>query len=223
MSKLSLTRGEVITTGLAIAGRPDLTSEARMWLNLFLDEFYSNQDMDWLVKTISAQAVSNGVSLPSDYRAMKSLIMNDSGSQLEIEVINDADEYDRRRVGYSSTTGFPVLAWADWDNKTLYFLPPPKSGLTMDLKYYYYPTLPDPNDVGSDNDTIKWELPAQILVDFIKSAAMEYNDDVRQDAATQKLMDKIALARFNNRDARAGSTRTKMGRRFRKRRGYSGD
>lgn len=185
---------------------------------MFLEEFYYSQDVDWLVKSLTAQAVSQGMSMPSDYRAAKSVILYQNNSPYEIQILNDSAQYDSIRAGIGdSTTGVPVIGYANHNDSKFYFAPSPSSDITMDLYYYQFPSIPDPDTAGEDSSVPTWGMPYSILIDMIKARAMEYNDDARQDAANQMVMGKIAQAKLNNRDNRAGSSRMKMGKRFRKR------
>lgn len=217
MAALSLTRAQIIAQGLALAGRPDLTSDARLWLNLFLEKMYMTQDFDWLVKTGSGLSVTNGVAFPTDYRAGKSGIINyANGSTAPVTVLARADEYDMHKISIGPTTeGQPEFVYANHDERKFYFLPAPDQVYTWDLKYFYIPTLPDHTDSGTDTQTVKWGLPATILIDHIKARAFEYNDDQRQEGANVQVMNDVTLAKMNNHDKRAGSTRMPMGKRFR--------
>lgn len=219
MAKLDLSRGDIIEEGLALAGRPDLTSNARLWLNMFLEEYYFTQDSEWLVKLGSGLAVTNGMSMPTDYRATKSaVIIASNGSKAILNTINNAAEYDALRVGYDSTnTGTPTTMYIDSQQRKFYFLPAPTSGHTLDLQYFYVPEIGSAADNSDDNDAPVWGLPSYILVDFVKAAAAEYQDDSRQDSMRELVQRKIAAAKLNNRDSRAGHTRIQMGNRFRKR------
>lgn len=221
MAKLALTHGQVIDTGLGIAGRPDLTTEARLWLNLFLEKFYYNQDVKWLEKTLAAQTLTNGMSLPADYRGLSSVLVTTStGTKASPLVIQSIEEYDKLRASYSNnaqTSGVPNYIYIDQDNKYLYFLPTPSSGMTIDISYYYMPTLTDHENSGFDDAVPKWEMPYEILVKFITAAAMQYNDDQRQFDLFKMIDSAISEWKFNSRDTRASSTRFKMGKSFRKR------
>lgn len=217
MAKLELTRGDIITEGLSLAGRPDLVSSARLWLNLYLEEFYMTQDVEWLVKTLNDQALSSGMSMPTDYRAAKSAIITDSnGAQRPIEIINNASEYDERRMN-APAKGSPLFIYANHDLMQFYPVPAPTQGETLDLKYYYIPDIPDHSVAANDDEVPKWELPMHILVDFIKGMAHDYNDDQRHDSVMQRISERVMRAKMNNRDSRAGSTRMMMGKRFRNR------
>ncbi len=218
MSSLQLTRAAIIAEGLALAGRPDLTADARLWLTLYLEKQYFNQDFDWLVKITTGITVANGTAIPTDYRASRSATLVDTAtsSRSEVQVLVNKADFDNRRVGLGSSTGLPRFAYVDHNLRTWTFLPSPVSGYTMDLHYYY---IPDISDFTSATDTAvpKWGLPMEILVDHIKARAMEYNDDARQDAAMGGVEKSVTAAKFNNQDKRAGSSRFALGKRFRNR------
>lgn len=219
MSVLQLSRAQIIEAGLALAGRPDLTSEARLWLSMFLEEQYMNQDYPWLVKTSEALTVSQGLDFPCDYRNARSAYLLDSaGGQIPIEISDQADEYDAKRLGIGpSTTGQPLHIYANHQDKKFYFLPEPSSGFQLIVKYYHVPIIGVHDDTSDDDEIPTWGLPFSILVDFIKARAMEYDDDVRQDGAEQKVMQKVAQAKINNFDRRAGQNRLNFGKSFKKR------
>ncbi len=218
MAKLDLTRGEIIEAGLDLAGRPDLTAQARLWLNLFFEDVYMNQDFDWLIKTLDGQSLSDGMAIPTDYRAAKSAILTaPNGGYAPIVITNDVEDYDVRRDP-NTTDSTPLKIFVDHDQRKFFLVPGPATGYTLDLKYYYIPTLPDYTDTTTDTGTVKWGLPTHIIIDFVKAMAMEYNEDSRQANAFQTVMGKITAAKVNSKDSRAGSSRLKFGKSFRRRR-----
>ncbi len=223
MSALSLTRAQIIEAGLGLAGRPDLVSEARLWLNLFLEQQYMNQDFLWLVKTGELEAFTDGMDFPDDYRAGKTATLVDSSSgRVMVQIIDRADQFDGLHDGYRydlehETTGQPAMIYANHDERKFYCHPKPRSTYSIQLKYYYIPSLPDHTDTFADEDSIKWGLPAQILIDHIKMRAFEYNDDQRYSSTKQEVQGDVAAAKVNNHDRRAGTSRLAMGKRFKKR------
>lgn len=218
MGLINLSRGDIITDALDIAGRPDLVSQARLWLNLYLEEIYYNQDMYWTLKSTSL-SVANGLSFPSDYRSAKSAqIVDSNNSRADIEIIDDSAHWQNLKKAFATTeSGMPQYALADELNRQFQFLPSPRSGLTLDLSYYSVPSLPDHTDAATDLLVPVWKMPTQILIDKIKVKAMEYNDDDRFDKAEQKQEQTFAMAKMNNHDRRGGPSRLQMGKRFKKR------
>lgn len=219
MSALQLTRSQIITEGLSLAGRPDLLSSARLWLNLFLEKQYMNEDFDWLVKSVTGITVVDGVSFPDDYRAAKSsYVVASNGSLSDITIVANQADYDYKKLSYRNVNGScPKYCFASHDLRQFFFLPLGSNLYTMNLKYFYIPNLPDYTDASTDYDVPKWGLPTEILVDHIKARAMEYNDDARQDNAMAGTDKAVGQAKFNNQDKRAGSSRFPMGKRFKNR------
>ena len=219
MSVLALTRLQIITEGLSLAGRPDLLASARLWLSMYLEEMYLNQDFEWLVKWATGLSAANGVSIPTDYRAAKSAVLvHPNGATTPISMLSKPDEYDEKRLSMGETSGQPQYGFVNPQDRKFYFLPSPDQAYTLDLKYYYVPDIGGVEDDTDDDTVPTWRLPSSILVDHIKSRAFEYNDDQRQEGATKMVLDKVAQAKFNNHDRRAGPSRLPMGKRFTKRR-----
>lgn len=214
---LTLTRGEIITEGLSQAGRPDLVSNARLWLNLFLEKIYLSQDFSWLIETDDSLSVIDGGSLPLDYRAAKSVIVYSNGQPSELRTISDPAQWDDIRRTIGQTTGVPQYMYLDLTNKTYRFAPRPQSGLTMSFSYYSLPELPVHTIAATDLETPIWGLSAQILIDAIKTKAFEYNDDQRADTSKQELMGEIAQDKLNSPDKRAGRNTIPFGKSFKRR------
>jgi hypothetical protein len=221
---LDLTRGQIIRQGLEKAARPDLITDARLWLNLFLEEMYYNQDWDWLVKSADSLVVTQGGELPGDYRSSKSavLVTNNNTSDIdnELVIVSNAAEWDDIERGNAGSVGTPKYMYVDRNEEKFYFSPAPESGLTFNLKYYHIPEIHDHEDVNNDDARIKWGLPYSILIDQIKAMAMEYNDDTRQDKSMQMIDKKLNEYKVNSHDRRAGRTRIPLGKSFKKRWGY---
>lgn len=213
--KLSLTRGQIITEALETAGRPDLVSNARLWLNLFLEEFYMNQDVEWLVKTATL-SLTDGLAFPTDYRAAKIASVIRNSNSMFVPVTSDFEMFKLHKK-QNTTAGIPILVLANHDSRVFNFSPEPISGLQLEISYYFMPALADHTDVESDDLEVKWELPKSILIEALKGMVHEYNDDERQAVSDQKVMAKVQASKFNQRDSRAGTTRMSMGKSFRKR------
>lgn len=212
-----ISRGDIITEGLSKAGRPDLVSDARLWLNLFLEEQYNNQDWSWLVKTQPSLAVVQGGTLPSDYRSAKVARIDTDQNATPLIVTEDADEWDWIQNNAGGANGTPTHMYIERSTGLFYFSPAPSSRLTFSLSYYFVPDLPDHTDPTTDSEIPVWGLPFRILTDHIKAEAMEYNDDTRQDKAAMGVTKKIADAKMNNHDMRAGRHKLRMGKSFKKR------
>lgn len=215
---LGLTRAQIIAQGLALAGRPDLTSDARLWLSMFLEDMYLNQDFEWLLRLETAIAVADGTSVPADYRASKSaIIYAPNGSPSPITALTKNDEIDSKKLELAGSTGQPLYFYVDQYHRKLYFLPQPDQAYTMDLRYYFVPEIGDFDSDFCDDDVPTWQLPFSILVDHVKARAMEYNDDQRQEGAATGVRNKIMESKTNNHDRRAGPSRMQLGKRFKKR------
>lgn len=209
-----LTRGQIITEGLSRAGRSDLVSDARLWLNLFLEKVYMNQDFKWLEKSVSGLALSQNYDLFDDYRAIIAISLGTNRSPLT--QVFTADEWDYVKGG-NSNASTPTHFFINEIDDVIEFYPAPASGLTFNASYYRMPSLPDHEDPNSDDESPFWKLPTEILIEAIKMYAMDYNDDVRFDAQEQRLFAKIAEARLNAQDNRASHGRFKLGKSFKKR------
>lgn len=215
----SLTRAQIIDEAINRANQPHLTAEARLWLNLYLEDVYTSQDLHWLKKSTGSAAVSQGMAIPADYRAAASVVIIDSNgnSTQPLNQIHDEQQYQSLKNEMSGTTGTPHSYYVDLLNRTVNFIPAPASNLSWDLSYYHVPALPDHTDGGTDSQTPVWGLPWSMLTDAIYQRALEYADDPRQQAADQKLSMKMAEAKKNNHDRRGGKSQMKMGRSFPKR------
>lgn len=200
------TRGDLITGGLEQAGRPDLKPEARLWLNLFLDQVYKDQDFDWLIKAVE---ITNNSPFPDDYRAAR---VAKIGTR-QVRLTTNEDEWAMRAA--TGVRGETNLIFADHNDRKFYFYP--ENASVCSLRYFYLPTLPDHTDPDTDLESVKWGLSHQILFDFIYYRALEYNDDSRAPEAFQKAMAQVVQSKMNNHDRRAGSSKMALGKSFRKR------
>jgi hypothetical protein len=215
---IQLTRIQIINEGLDRAGRPDLLSQGRLWLNLFLDKIYQNQDYHWLVKSSGSLSATQDSALPTDYRAAVSATFGDPGQEKPIDILWDAAEFDNRKnLLQSGAVDIPQFVYIDQVTKTVKFLPPALGGKTWNLQYYHVPTIPTHLNSSGDNQVPVWGAPMSILTDAIFQKALEYNDDQRQGPAFQTLQGEIIENKKNNHDRRAGKSRLKMGKSFRNR------
>lgn len=208
-----MTRLQIMQEGLRRAGRSDLLSEARLWLNLFLESIYRNQDYHWLRKQTTL-TTSEGLAWPSDYLRSYSAVLLQNGNENQFKQFT-VDEYDMYRI--ASSSGTPAGYFADPNTRTFKFYPQPAQALQWKLRYYYLPTLPDASSPVGDSDEPVWEADPTILIQSIYVRALEYDDDSRFDKEEQRLEAMIAKAKMNDFDTRAGNTRMKLGKSFRRR------
>lgn len=215
---LGLTRLQIITQGLALAGRPDLLTDARLWLSMFLEDVYMNQDLEWLEKYKTGIPVVNGTDIPLDYRAAKSgILIHPNTTTTQIRFLTKSEEIDEKIMQSGNALGAPKYCYVDQMNRTFNFITQPNGAYSMNLRYYSIPEIGDFDTALCDDDVPSWGMPFSILVDHIKSRAMEYNDDQRQVGADQVVRNKFAEAKMNNHDRRAGPSRMQLGKRFKKR------
>lgn len=212
---LQLTRLQIITEGLSRAARPDLTSNGRLWLNLFLEKQYLNQDHEWLVKEVSNRIMVNGDTLPADYVRMKTMTV--TSNRIPMRVI-EADEYEWLRRAYGTpgqlSTGNPNVAYIDEVNNVIYFVPLPSTVIIPVYNYFYYffPTLPDPTTSAGDSEVPAWGLSNDILIEEIYVRALNWNDDERYEREKENVKVLLNESKMNSRDLRAGSPRFKLGK-----------
>jgi hypothetical protein len=217
-TNLKLTRGQIMTEGLGRAGRPDLISEARLWLNLFLETQYDNQDHEWLLKYVDKRPLVMGDTLPTDYVRMKTITVTPNRLQMRLV---EADEWEsiRANAGFDfgvTTTGTSRICYIDQATSLIYFWPtPPTAGpgqLVYNYYYYFFPVLPEIADGAHDTDIPVWGLTNDILIEQIYVRALNWNDDLRYKDEKENVMDLLNKSKMNSRDLRAGSPRFKLGR-----------
>lgn len=206
-----MTRGDIITEGLSQAGRSDLLSNARIWLNDYLEEIYMSQDLYWLIKHGSGMLTQNQP-LPSDYRSLVAAAVGPS--RIDLQVVG-AEEWQSLPV--ASAGGAPNKVYPDEVDGIFKFWPNPVNPVPWTYSYYYIPILPDPTDAASDLLTPVWKLPNSILKKAVFVKALEYNDDSRAQQEAQALDNAFARAKLNNHDLRAGKNRFALGKSFTKR------
>lgn len=216
---MALTRIQIITEGLSQVGRTDLTSNARLWLNLFLDKIYKVQDWEWLIKSTNSLSISQGGITPTDYWKLKSMNVNvSSGSKAPVRGV-EADEW--ALLQRSVASGVPSRVYIDKNIGTFNFWPTPDQTYSFDLMYYYLPVLPDPSTSGGDSASPKWGLHDDFLIRAIELKAQFYNDDTRYTQAEKILMEECIQAKMNSKDNQSGSSAMKLGKSFRRRFGRS--
>ena len=208
-----LTRGQIISEALSLAGRADLISNGRLWLNIYLDSMYRNQDLSFLLKSSSGMPCIQNAPLPSDYRALHTATVGVSGVPLEVVALDHFVALNQAQ----SKHGTPLWLCIDGGNKTAQFYPSPWQGVTWNMTYYSMPELPDPNDPLTDSEIPKWELSSDILIQAVYAKALQYLDDSRAEKAQADAQLMFTQAKMNSRDMRAGSSTFKLGKSFRRR------
>lgn len=215
---MSLTRGQIIAEGLSQVGRSDLTSNARLWLNLFLEKVYKTYDWEWLVKDNGVAAITDGGSFPVDYWKFKTANLLDGTTEgfiCELDTLT-ADQYAFRLRG-GSVSGTPREVFLNLDARSFHLWPTPNLSFKWRLFYYYLPTIPTHTNGSGDGNTPKWGLHDDILIRAIQLKATYYNDDTRYASEEKALFEEIAAGRMNSHDKRGGTNRLKFGKSFRKR------
>lgn len=216
---LELTRGDIITEALSQAGRPDLISNGRLWLNLFLEDQYNNQDWPWLIQTAKGLAVVQGGTIPTDYRsAVSATVGQTATNQQRLDTIGAA-QFHELEGRTSQVGGTPQFVWIDLTTRTTNFYPAPATSLVWNLRYHASPPLPSNTDPTADNLEPVWVPNKKILVQAVFVQALEFNDDVRLEKEQAKLTKMVSDYKINSHDFRAGRHRLTWGKSFRPRRG----
>lgn len=206
-----MTRRQILDAGLELAGRKDLLSQGRTWLNLFLERQYMTYDWPWLIKTSADLPVSEGQALPDDYLRMKSLVLIDNGQETPLETIT-ADQFDDVRR-QEDQVGNPIMVYLDQSDKTIHYWPLPIRPFTYRLRYFYMPELLDLS-VTDDNSEPTWGEMDDILVHAIYVRALQHLDDARYGNESQALMAMLSEAKMNSVDRRAGKSKIPFGKSF---------
>jgi hypothetical protein len=208
---MGMTRRQILDAGLELAGRKDLLSQGRTWLNLFLERQYMTYDWPWLIKTSADLAVVEGQSLPDDYLRMKSLVLIDNGQETPLETIT-ADQFDDVRR-QQDQVGNPIMVYLDQSDKTIHYWPLPIRAFTYRLRYFYLPTPLDLS-VTDDNSEPTWGEMDDILVHAIYVRALQHLDDARYGSESQALTAMLSEAKMNSVDRRAGKSKIPFGKSF---------
>jgi hypothetical protein len=211
---MALTRLQIITEGLSRAGRSDLTSDARLWLNLFLQKVYWTQDFKWLEKKVTDLSLTQNYTIFSDYRAMTSASVG--ANRVAMKQVDTLDEW-MALTSSEAEDGVPTHFYVNQIDGVIEFFPAPTQGLTWNATYYHIPTIPTHTSDAGDGASPLWKLPEEIMIEAIKMYALDYNDDERFEKQEQRLFAKIAEARLNAQDSRASHGRFKLGKSFKKR------
>lgn len=209
-----MTRLQIIQEALNLANRTDLLSEARLWLNMFLDGQYRNQDWPFAMKTASL-AVTQGATIPTDYlRARSADIINGSNRLPVLFLTPEQYDFDRQS---SINPSIPRKVYVDQYARTFNWVPAPSEVFTMELRYYFLPVLPDPYTPIGDSETPLWAVDDDILIQAVYVKALQFDDDARFDKESARLDDMIKKAKINSPDFRASTNRIKLGKSFRRR------
>jgi hypothetical protein len=212
---MALTRLQIINEGLANAGRTDLLTNGRLWLNLFLEKVYKNQDLQWCTK-FATLAMTDGIAQPADYLRMKSANILVAGvASSEITSCTDDEYMSLKRRGSSS--GQPTKVFIDQDSRVFKFWPVPDTSYSWELCYFYLPTIPTHTDNTGDGAYPKWIYPDDVLVKAIEKKVLYFGDDKRYSQEEQALMQELSLAKMNSSDTRGGSHKMRLGKSFRRR------
>lgn len=209
-----MTRLQIIQEALSQANRTDLLSEARLWLNQFLDGQYRNQDWPFAMKSASLPVIQGGA-IPTDYLRSRSCDIISGANRLSVLFLTP-EQYDFERMTNVSTS-IPRRVYVDQNARTFNWLPTPAMTYTMDLRYYFMPVLPDPYSPIGDSDTPLWAVDDDILIQGVYVKALKYDDDARYDKEESRLKDMIRETKLNSPDFRAQNNRIKLGKSFRRR------
>lgn len=166
------------------------------------------------MKTVELPVIQ-GSTIPTDYlRARDATLIQ--GSQRRPVLLLTPEQFDQdRRNGYN--VSIPVKVYVDQYARTFTWIPAPAEVYTLSLRYYFMPELPDPYTPIGDDDEPLWATDDEILIQAVYVRALQYDDDSRYDKESERLMMMIRDARTNNPDFRAGTSRIKLAKSFRRR------
>lgn len=209
-----MNRLQIIQEALNRANRPDLVSEARLWLNMFLDGQYQNQDWPFAMK-VATLSVVDGASAPDDYLRARSVNLLYGSQRLPVLMLTP-EQYDFERQAQVGS-GVPRKLYLDQYARTFHWLPVPQDTYSFELRYYFMPELPDPYSPIGDSETPLWRVDDDLLIQAVYIRALQYDDDSRFDKEEQKLMTMLREAKLNSPDFRAQTNKIKLGKSFRRR------
>jgi hypothetical protein len=206
-----------MTEALSQTGRSDLISNARLWLNLFLDKVYQCQDWNWLKTDSGIVSLVQGGSTPSGYLKLASANLIYQGYvQREIVAFNGDGEYQAyRRMG--TVSGQPQKVYIDTQAGTFNFWPPPDYNYSWQHYSFIAPQLPDPTDASQDTNIPLWPLQADALIKAVQLKCLYYQDETRYAAEEKALIDEIVAGKINRMDTQGGNNTLKLGKKFRRR------
>ena len=212
-----LNRGQIMTEALSQTGRSDLISNARLWLNLFLDKVYNVQDWNWLKTDSGIISLVNGGTCPAGYKKLSSANLIYQGYvQREIVSFNGDGEYQAyQRMG--TTSGQPQKVYIDKQTNTFNFWPNPDFSYQWRHFSFIIPQLPDPTDAAQDTNIPLWPMQQDALIRAVQLKCLYYQDETRYAAEEKALMDEIVAGKMNQFDSQGGNNTLKLGKKFRRR------
>jgi len=174
-----LTRGEIITEALNLAGNTQITTRAQSWLNYILEELYSLYTWVFIEKNSNFSTNQASYALPTDFLYQLNMRITVGNSQSPL-IYLPLPEYDSLTKSTTSE-GTPQYYTIDNETKKIIFYPSPDTAYTYDFRYLYLPTA-----LTSDSETPAFIL-ARILVQAVYCEALKYLDDERYMQALQVL------------------------------------
>lgn len=209
-----MTRLQIIQEALNRANRQDLLSEGRLWLNMFLEGQYRNQDWPFAMKKSTLSVVEGGA-IPTDYLRARSAQLIDGSNRQDILFLTP-EQYDYHRRA-NVTTGKPLKVFVDQYLGTFNWIQIPDQAYSFELRYYFMPTLPDPYSPIGDSETPLWKVDDDVLIQAVYVRALEYDDDARFDKEDQRLKEMLRESKLNSPDFRATNNKIKLGKSYRRR------
>lgn len=169
------------------------------------------------MKTVQVPVIQ-GSTIPTDYlRARDGSLLY--GTQKIPVFFMTPEQYDEATRAHV-TTAVPNKVYVDEYARTFTWVPTPAQVYTLSLRYYFMPDMPDPYTPIGDSEIPLWQTDVEILIQAVYIRALQYDDDARYDKEYDKLYGMegmIAKAKMNNADFRAGSSKIKLGKSFRRR------
>ena len=209
-----MTRLQIIQEALNRANRPDLVSEARLWLNIFLEGQYRNQDWPFAMKTVTLPVVE-GALIPDDYLRSRTANLIFGNNRLPILFLTP-EQYDYDRMTNVST-GKPRKCYIDQNTRTMHWIQLPDQAYSFEMRYYYMPDMPDPHSPIGDTEVPLWRIDFEVLIQAVYVRALQYDDDARYSAENQYLSELLRTAKLNSPDFRNQTNRIKLGKSYRRR------
>ncbi len=188
-----LTRAQIVTRGLELAGRTNLTTQANVWLNAWLRETYRSWTWPFLHKRLAGVSLASGTTslsfgagaggetleVPHIYDPLRIYTSNKSiRSNVRVRSVFGGDPtMDDDLVDEDNQVGTPELvrirpdtsAWGKW---ALKFYPIPNQTFLLALDYIVQPADIDTTSGGDD------EVPIYpndgTMIQAVLVAAMKY-------------------------------------------------